>query len=62
MMIKTGLIVLGTVLWLSGEPLSFGKNAERDMPVPEPEHPPHKLAEVALAYLLDKGDRAYWAW
>lgn len=62
MMIKTGLILLGTVVWLSGSPLPSGENAEHDSQTAEPKHPPHRLAEVVQAYILDNCDRNYWAW
>lgn len=62
MMIKTGLILLGTVAWLSGGPSVIGDGSEPARQLSEPERLPHKLAEVALAYVLDKGDKSYWAW
>lgn len=62
MMIKTSLILLGTVVWFSGSPLSSDENAERERQMAEHEHQSHKLAEAVLAYILDKGDRNYWAW
>ncbi|MBS0370542.1 MAG: hypothetical protein JSS57_15230 [Proteobacteria bacterium] len=47
MMIKTGLILLGSAVWLSGSPLSSGEDNERSRQTAEPEHPIHTLAEVA---------------
>lgn len=62
MMIKTGLILLGTVAWLSSEPSSRGDGSELKRQLSEPEHLSHMLAEVALTYIVDKGDKAHWAW